>query len=50
MLHLDRGGSWVDSYRVRDDISFTEAPDQGYVGVLEEGPDDLFPEAGVPLQ
>ena len=42
MLHLDWGGSWVDGYCVRDDISLTVAPDQDYVGVLEEGPDDLF--------
>ena len=44
MLHLDGGGSWVDSNCVRDEISLSD-----YVGKLEEGSDDFFPETGVPL-
>ena len=42
MFHLDRGGSWLDSHCVREDVSLTVAPDRDYVGVLEEGPDDLI--------
>ena len=49
MLHLDRGCSWVDSDGVRDEISLTVAPDRDYVGKLEEGPENFFPETEVPL-
>ena len=50
MLHLDQGGSWVNSYCVRDYIGLTVTTDGDYTGELKESPDDILPEAGIPLQ
>ena len=50
MLHLDQGGSWVDIYRMKDEISLTVPTDRDYISELKESPDDLLPEAEIPLQ
>ena len=48
MLHLNRGGPWIDIYGVRDDVSLTVPTDRDDVGELEESANDFLPQTGVP--
>ena len=50
MLHLNRGGPWIDIDGVRDEVSLTVPTDRDDVEKLEESANDLLPQMGVPLQ
>ena len=50
MFHLDRGGSRVDRDGMRNEVGFPISSNGDHICKLEEDPNDLFSQVGIPLE